>query len=120
MLVVILSSIIHAHGPDSGDFEELTLGTPNNIRTSAGLPGTEYWQQQADYEIHVTLDEDKRQISGSETIQYTNNSPDTLTFVWMQLDPNYLSNKSERSLIRTAPHMELENPNLDFEFLEIL
>ena len=67
---------------------EETLPTPNIYRTAGGEPGHAYWQQQVDYKISVTLDEDKRRISASEDIQYKNNSPDTLKFLWLQLDQN--------------------------------
>ena len=77
-----------------GDFEdkfrqlEESLPTPNVYRTAGGEPGYAYWQQEADYEIEVSLDEDARRIEGSETISYKNNSPDSLRFLWLQLDQN--------------------------------
>jgi len=77
-----------------GDFEDKfrqldeTFRTPNAYRTAGGEPGFAYWQQDADYDIDVVLDEEKRRITGSEKIVYTNNSPDTLRFLWLQLDQN--------------------------------
>lgn len=70
------------------------LPTPNVYRNAAGQPGHEYWQQQVSYEIAVTLDEDTQRISASETIHYQNNSPDTLTYLWLQLDQNRFRNDS--------------------------
>ncbi len=64
------------------------LPDANVYRTAGGEPGHQYWQQQADYQIKVALDEDARTITASETITYTNNSPDTLRFLWLQLDQN--------------------------------
>lgn len=64
------------------------LPTPNVYRTASGAPGSNYWQQRADHNIKVTLDEDKQSISGSETIRYTNSSPDALRYIWIQLDQN--------------------------------
>ena len=64
------------------------LPTANNYRTASGAPGHDYWQQQADYKIDATLDEENRRIIGSESITYTNNSPDTLRYLWIQLDQN--------------------------------
>ncbi|HRF00542.1 MAG TPA: M1 family metallopeptidase [Pirellulaceae bacterium] len=64
------------------------LPTPNDYRTASGAPGHEYWQQRADYEISVTLLDDERRIVGDETITYTNLSPDPLSYIWIQLDPN--------------------------------
>ncbi|WP_229483639.1 M1 family metallopeptidase [Massilia horti] len=77
--------------------EEL-LPTPNTIRTASGAPGHAYWQQRADYTIRATLDEANRAITGAETITYHNNSPDTLTYLWVQLDQNiYKSNSDSRT-----------------------
>ncbi len=64
------------------------LATPNNQRTASGDAGKEYWQQKVDYTMDITLDDDKRSISGSETITYKNNSPDNLSYLWVQLDQN--------------------------------
>ena len=57
-------------------------------RSASGKPGHAYWQNSADYTIDVNLNETTKEISGSETITYTNNSPDALDFLWMQLDQN--------------------------------
>ncbi|MCG8307786.1 MAG: M1 family metallopeptidase [Cytophagales bacterium] len=71
-------------------FEQLgtILPTPNSYRTASGSPGHEYWQQKADYIIDVELDDDNQRISGYEEITYTNNSPDELSYLWLQLDQN--------------------------------
>ena len=71
-------------------FEQLgtILPTPNEYRTASGAPGTKYWQQRVDYDIKVELDEPNFKIKGSETITYWNNSPDVLTYLWLQLDEN--------------------------------
>ncbi len=77
-------------------FEKLgtILPTPNEYRTASGAPGPKYWQQRADYDIQCNLDEDKQVLSGSETITYFNNSPDELTYLWLQLDENEHSAKN--------------------------
>lgn len=74
----------------NGRFEQLesTLPTPNSYRTASGSPGKEYWQQRADYDIKVELDDINRKIIGSEIITYFNNSPDELPYLWLQLDQN--------------------------------
>lgn len=74
-------------------FEQLgtILPTPNTYRTASGAPGNQYWQQRADYDISAYLDEDKRNLKGSETITYYNNSPDNLEYLWLQLDENQQS-----------------------------
>ncbi len=71
-------------------FEQLgtILPTPNEQRTASGAPGTKYWQQRVDYDIKCELDEASNKLTGSETITYFNNSPDVLTYFWMQLDEN--------------------------------
>src|SRR5438105_2393389 len=60
----------------------------NTYRSSDGLPGPDYWQDRADYTIHASLDEKTPSLSGSEIITYTNNSPDALDILWLQLDQN--------------------------------
>lgn len=75
-------------------FEQLgtVLPTPNEYRTASGAPGPKYWQQRADYDIRCELDEANLRLSGKETITYFNNSPDQLTYLWLQLDENEHSN----------------------------
>ncbi len=71
-------------------FEQLgtILPTANEYRTASGAPGPKYWQQRADYDITCELDETNRKLTGKETITYYNNSPDVLTYIWLQLDEN--------------------------------
>ena len=71
-------------------FEQLgtILPTANEYRTASGAPGPKYWQQRADYDIKATLDEKKLLLTGAETVTYFNNSPDVLTYLWLQLDEN--------------------------------
>jgi len=60
----------------------------NEVRSASGQPGPNYWQNRADYVIRATLNEQDTTISGEVTINYTNNSPDKLDFLWLQLDQN--------------------------------
>lgn len=76
------------------------LPTPNIFRTASGAPGSAYYQQQADYEMDIRLDEETNRIYGDETITYHNNSPDTLEYLWVQLDQNIRSKESESKLVR--------------------
>ena len=71
-------------------FEQLgtILPTPNEYRTASGAPGTKYWQQRADYDIKCELDEANLLLKGNETVTYYNNSPDVLSYIWLQLDEN--------------------------------
>ncbi len=78
-------------------FEQLgtLLSDPNIFRTASGAPGSMYWQQKADYVINVEIDEVNQVLKGSEIITYTNNSPDPLTYLWIQLDENEHADNSE-------------------------
>ncbi|MEI9919406.1 MAG: M1 family metallopeptidase [Bacteroidota bacterium] len=89
--------------PWKGKFEQLDqiLPTPNEYRTGSGAPGPKYWQQQADYDIKVELNDDNQSITGTETITYTNNSPDVLKYLWLQLDQNLFAKDSNTP--KTAP-----------------
>ncbi len=71
-------------------FEQLgtILPTPNEYRSASGAPGPKYWQQRCDYDITCELDEPNRKLIGKETVTYYNNSPDVLTYLWLQLDEN--------------------------------
>ena len=64
------------------------FSSPNMFRTAAGAPGPAYYQQQADYKMDIELDDKNKRIYGNETITYTNNSPDNLEYLWVQLDQN--------------------------------
>ena len=81
---------------------ETLLPTPGATRSASGAPGPQYWQQRADYRIKVSLDEQRRRISGTETITYMNRSPDTLQYIWLQLDQNIFKNDSIARRSETA------------------
>lgn len=76
--------------------------TPNLVRTASGAPGPNYWQQEADYQIDVRLDEANKRIIGKETITYTNYSPESLPFLWIQLDQNRFRKTSIGEMARPA------------------
>jgi hypothetical protein len=84
---------------DSSPFRQLALPTPTPLRTGSGAPGSEYWQQRADYSIQATLDTAKQTITGRETIRYANRSPDTLRYVWLQLDQNIYRDDSRGTVL---------------------
>jgi Peptidase family M1 domain len=80
-------------------FAPLSMPDPvNRYRSSNGAPGPDYWQNGADYEIHARLDPVKKELTATEVITYTNNSPDSLTSLWLQLDQN-IYRKDSRSAI---------------------
>ena len=91
-------------------FEQLgtILPTPNEYRTASGAPGPKYWQQRADYDIKATLDEKNLMLHGAETVTYFNNSPDVLTYIWLQLDEN------EHSSVKNAGYAEGSALNRSF------
>jgi Peptidase family M1 domain len=84
---------------DTGIFSPAPLPPANDLRRPDGNPGPRYWQQRADYTIKATLDTTRRRIDGSVTIRYTNNSPDTLERVWLQLDQNLFRQGSVGSFL---------------------
>ena len=91
VITVTAQDIRNNPGSNHGNkFEQLgtILPTPNEYRTASGAPGPKYWQQRADYDIKATLDEKNLMLHGAETITYFNNSPDVLTYIWLQLDEN--------------------------------
>jgi hypothetical protein len=81
-------------------FSPFPYTTPvNQYRAASGKPGYAYWQNRADYDIQVRLNEQTNEIAGTEVITYTNNSPDNLEFLWMQLDQNLFKRESKGSSI---------------------
>ena len=106
---VAFSGVTYAQGikQSKGNFEDKfrqldeVLPTANIYRNAGGEPGHKYWQQRADYTINATLDENKKTITGNVKIKYHNNSPDTLRFLWVQLDQNVFDKNSKARLGRT-------------------
>ena len=90
LIIISLPTFAQTAFNANGRFEQLesTLPTPNSYRTASGSPGKDYWQQRADYDIKVELDDINKKITGTETITYFNNSPDELPYLWIQLDQN--------------------------------
>jgi hypothetical protein len=90
-------------------FEQLDylLPTSNEYRTASGAPGPKYWQQRADYDINATINEQENTLTGSETITYFNNSPDVLTYLWLQLDENFHHPESDNNYDRQSTMPEV-------------
>lgn len=111
--VLPLLTAVAAHGqgivnnkyapPDAFRQLEEVLPTANDYRTASGAPGHEYWQQKVDYDIDVQLHDDTQKITGSEQITYSNNSPDHLKYLWLQLDANRFHPDSAANRHRSAP-----------------
>lgn len=89
-LLFFLPNISAQNQPWKGKFEPIDnmIAPPNTYRTASGAPGKDYWQQRANYKIKVVLNEKNNTITGEETITYFNNSPDDLSYLWLQLEQN--------------------------------
>ena len=97
------------------------LPTPNSYRLASGHPGPDYFQQQVNYDMDIVLDENAKSVSGEATITYHNNSPETLNYLWFQLDQNIREQNSFGSKIETGRMAEtmrmatLKQMNTDFD-----
>lgn len=98
--VLFMATMVNAQDSLS-KFEPFKLFSPlfytyngNEYRAADGEPGPSYWQNRADYQIDVKLDDTKNEVSGSVTIDYSNNSPQALSFLWLQLDQNLFTQNS--------------------------
>jgi hypothetical protein len=103
MVNIAIAQVQQTKGTFVDKFRQLDeiLPTANTYRTAGGEPGHEYWQQRADYEINATLDERNHRITGTVQITYHNNSPDTLRFLWIQLDQNRFNKNSMQNKTET-------------------
>ena len=111
ILLILCGSVFvfaQSKSKPSDKFRQLEedLPTPNEQRTASGAPGARYWQQRADYVIDVELDDVNQRIIGKETVTYHNFSPDTLNYIWLQIDQNIFAKDSDSELTRTAPPLE--------------
>ena len=98
-LIISFTLIVQVNGQKKfAQIEEL-IPTPNEYRNAAGAPGYNYYQQQADYKMNISIDDETQVLSGDETITYTNNSPDQLSYLWLQLDQNLFAKDSDTKLI---------------------
>ncbi len=97
LCILCIASLTNAQNPQNNPgsnhgnkFEQMgtIFPTPNEYRTASGAPGPKYWQQRCDYDIKCELDEKNLKLTGTETVTYFNNSPNTLTYLWLQLDEN--------------------------------
>jgi len=106
ILLVFLTASAFAQQPSlwEGKFEQLDnlLPTPNTYRTGSGAPGVEYWQQRADYAIEAEVNDKTQELTGHETITYYNNAPETLRYLWLQLDQNIFAPDNLTSKTQTG------------------
>ncbi|HAT3993385.1 TPA: M1 family metallopeptidase [Elizabethkingia anophelis] len=87
----------------------------NEFRSASGQPGTKYWQNHANYVLNITLDDTQNLFTGSAEVQYTNNSPDELKFIWFQLDQNLFKKESRGSAMIPLSNSRYGSSNSDFE-----
>jgi len=116
-LLLILATYLSAQNEyyNNNKFKQLyqELPTPNVYRNGSGAPGHQYWQQKADYNINLTLDDIEQKIHGEETITYYNNSPDALPYLWLQLDQNMRALDSDTYKVQTS---EISDPMNMWQF----
>lgn len=112
LLSLLIANLFGQNNTVRSLFEQLDteLPTPNNYRTASGAPGSDYWQQKADYNIVLRLSDEETRIYGEEIITYTNNSPDNLDYLWLQLDQNVRAKTSDTHLIGTE-QIDPTNPS---------
>jgi len=109
-----LSIIAIAQNPESNhgnafeDIDQLLLD-PNSYRGADGAPGPDYWQQKVDYKIDCTLDTKANKLTGKETITYHNNSPNSLRYLWLQLDENQHAPDADNHIFNESEMRETMN-----------
>ena len=96
-MLVSINSWAQNPNANQNKFRQLDsdLPTPNVYRTASGAPGHAYWQNTADYQMDIVLDDENQRVYGVEKINYTNKSPDHLEYLWIQLDQNVRNPESE-------------------------
>lgn len=95
---------LNAQNTNQSKFRQLydQLPTPNMYRTGGGAPGAFYYQQQANYKMDIRLDDENQRIYGEETVTYINNAPESLEYLWVQLDQNMRAQNSLTQAIKTG------------------
>src|SRR2546429_7490731 len=103
LFLTVPSLALQASGADASPFRALPRPAPNRVRGASGAPGPDYWQQRADYVIRATLDTAGSLLRGTERIHYENHSPDTLRFVWVQIEQNIFAKNSVTYALNQPP-----------------
>ncbi|MBA2620982.1 MAG: aminopeptidase, partial [Acidobacteria bacterium] len=115
-IVLILScaatAFAQSKSKPSDKFRQLEeiLPTANEQRTASGAPGSRYWQQRADYNIDVEIDDANQRLTGKENVTYKNLSPDTLNYIWLQVDQNIYAKDSDSQATRTMSDLKNVTP----------
>src|SRR5881628_685128 len=103
LFLTVTSLALQASVADTSPFRALPLPAPNRVRGASGAPGPDYWQQRVDYLIRATLDTASSVLRGTERIHYENHSPDTLRFVWVQIEQNIFAKNSVTYALNQPP-----------------
>ena len=116
--ILIPFQLLAQNNYDKSKFHQLEdwWPTANEYRNGAGAPGHAYWQQKVDYVIDVNLNDEKQELTGFEKVTYTNNSPDALSYLWLQLDQNIFDPNSMTYLTETKDQMS----NMSFEGMKYI
>ena len=116
-LVLLIPSFLFAQNKNLNynKFKQLKeeVAPPNIFRTASGAPGHEYYQNEADYVMTITLNDQEQKITGSETIKYHNNSPDKLEYLWIQLDQNIRAQNSDSYKIETSSFNPIDKKSIN-------
>jgi len=123
VFTMISVTVVAQENTNQNKFRQLghELPTPNSYRNAAGAPGPDYWQQKVDYKMDIEIDDDNQKLYGSSHIKYKNNSPDALTYLWLQLDQNVRAPHSDTKKMRSSSISDrvslrgLERMQNDFE-----
>jgi hypothetical protein len=113
-VMLVVSTTAQFENINDNKFKQLKeeMATPNAYRTAGGAPGYAYYQNTADYNMNIELNDDQRKLFGEETIVYTNYSPDKLEYLWLQLDQNVRALDADSKLVQTGkiqPSMPLSH-----------
>lgn len=113
LMVAFTGNLLAQQRTNQNSFRQLVekLPSPNSYRTATGRPGPNYFQQQVDYNMAISIDENAKVISGEETITYHNNSPQSLSYLWLQLDQNVRQKNSFGSKIESEKFSKMKNLN---------
>src|SRR2546429_1083416 len=103
VFLTVTALALQASVADTSPFRALALPAANRVRSASGAPGPDYWQQRADYVIRATLNTAGSVLHGSERIHYQNHSPDTLAFVWVQIEQNIFAKNSVTYALNQPP-----------------
>jgi hypothetical protein len=113
LAVLAAATAAQAIVADTSPFRPLPLPAPNAYRGASGRPGPQYWQQRVDYDITAILQTDRRRLTATERIHYTNNSPDTLRYIWFHLEQNMCDPASPIARLNQPP-LVFQESTFDF------